>query len=68
MRDATTTTTTSLPNRNLSVAEFCTWSGLCRTTVYKIIGQGDLRPLKYGRRTLIPAEEALRWRNSLTAL
>jgi excisionase family DNA binding protein len=66
MRDATITTP-SLPNRNPSVAEFCTWSGLCKTTVYKIIGQGELRPIKYGRRTLIPADEALRWRNSLAA-
>ena len=65
MRDATITIP-SLPNRNLSVAEFCTWSGLCKTTVYKIIGEGELRPLKYGRRTLIPVDEALRWRNSLT--
>jgi excisionase family DNA binding protein len=56
-----------LPNRNMSVAEFCSWSGLCKTTVYKIIGQGELRPLKYGRRTLIPADEALRWQNSLDA-
>lgn len=54
-----------LPNGNMSVAEFCAWSRLCKTTVYKIIGQGELQPLKYGRRTLIPADEAQRWRNSL---
>ena len=66
MRDVAITPP-GLPSRNLSVAEFCNWSGLCKTTVYKIIGQGELRPLKYGRRTLIPADEALRWRNSLAA-
>ena len=62
-----TITPLNLPNRNMSVAEFCSWSGLCKTTVYKIISQGELRRLKYGRRTLIPADEALRWRNSLAA-
>jgi len=67
MSDATITTI-ALPNRNLSVAEFCRWSGLCKTTVYKITGEGELRPLKYGRRTLIPADEALRWRRSLAAV
>ena len=66
MRDATITPP-GLPNRNMSVAEFCAWSGLCKTTVYKIIGQGELRRLKYGRRTLIPVDEALRWQNSLAA-
>jgi hypothetical protein len=64
----TTTTISGLPSRNLSVPEFCDWSRLGRTSVCKIIAKGELRPLKYGRRTLIPMEEALRWRNSLASM
>lgn len=60
--------TTTLSSGCLTVAGFCQWSGLGRTKVYDLIKQGELRPLKCGRRTLIPVEEAIRWRNSLPHL
>jgi len=49
----------------LTIAGFCRWSGLGRTKVYELIKARDLRPLKCGRRTLIAAEEARRWRDAL---
>jgi hypothetical protein len=52
----------------LTIEGFCRWSGLGRTKVYDLIARGDLRPRKCGRRTLISAEEATRWRNSLPHL
>lgn len=37
----------------LTVAEVCSAVGIGRTTVYKLVAQGDLEILKIGRRTLI---------------
>jgi hypothetical protein len=48
-----------------TIRNFCEWSGLCRTNVYALINRGDLRAVKCGRRTLIPTNEALRWREAL---
>ena len=67
MTDETTSATTRL-NGFLTVAAFCHWSGLCRTKVYGLIKQGDLRAVKCGRRTLITDVEAARWRDALPTL
>lgn len=48
-----------------TIRNFCAWSGLCRTNVYALINRGDLRAVKCGRRTLIPNNEVLRWREAL---
>jgi len=39
-----------------SIQEACGLLSIGRTTLYSLIGQGDLAILKVGRRTLIPAE------------
>ena len=69
--DTMTDDTTSAPTRLsgfLTIAAFCHWSGLCRTKVYGLIKQGDLRAVKCGRRTLITEAEAARWRDALPTL
>jgi excisionase family DNA binding protein len=39
-----------------SIQEACGLLSIGRTTLYALIGQGDLAVLKIGRRTLIPAK------------
>jgi excisionase family DNA binding protein len=39
-----------------SIQETCGLLSIGRTTLYALIGQGDLAVLKIGRRTLIPAK------------
>jgi excisionase family DNA binding protein len=51
--------------RALRVREFCKAFGLSRTTFYKLVFRRELRPRKAGKLTLIPADEARRWFDSL---
>lgn len=44
-----------------SLEEFCFRNGIGRTTAYKEIKEGRLRPKKVGKRTLISIEEEARW-------
>lgn len=44
-----------------SVKQFCFRNGIGRTTAYKEIKEGRLRPKKVGKRTLISIEEEARW-------
>ena len=39
--------------------------GICRTSGYEEIRRGKIRTKKFGRRTLIPAEELQKWLASL---
>ena len=48
-----------------SIPEFCVAHAVGRTTVYQQIAAGALKPRKIGRRTIITAEEARRWLDSL---
>jgi hypothetical protein len=50
------------------VGTFCQRYGLARTTFYKEVRAGRLRPQKLGRRTFIPRAEAERWAASLPPL
>lgn len=58
-------TRAAAPCRALSIAAFCSMMSLGRTRVFEEIKAGRLRALKTGRRTLIPADEAERWLQSL---
>jgi excisionase family DNA binding protein len=49
-----------------SVDEFAKSAGIARTTAYAEIKAGRLVPVKVGRRTLVPADEAMRWLGRLT--
>ncbi len=48
-----------------TVLEACTRLKIGRTTFYKLIGSGELRALKFGKKTLIAEEELDRWIASL---
>ena len=45
----------------VSLEQFCFRNGIGRTTAYKEIKEGRLRPRKVGKRTLISIEEEARW-------
>lgn len=45
----------------LSVNEFCAAYGIGRTLAYSEIKAGELKPVKIGRRTLIPVNVAADW-------
>jgi excisionase family DNA binding protein len=51
-----------------SVAEACAVGSIGRTALYEAIGLGELRAVKRGRRTLILADDLLRFLESLPAL
>lgn len=57
-----------MTERQFTVKEFCRRYGVGPTTAYKLIGQGALTAVRYGRRTLIDAESAETWRKSLPRL
>lgn len=42
------------------VQEACRRLGVGRTTLYELIGSGEIRPFKIGRKTLIPESELQR--------
>lgn len=48
----------------MTIDNFVDWSGMGRTRVYGLIGAGDLRAIKVGRRTLIDVEAANEWLNN----
>lgn len=54
-----------IPRRTLTIPEFCSAYGTGRTTTYRLIKEKHLRPIKIGRKTLIPVDEADRWFQSL---
>ncbi len=51
----------------LTVFEVCTQLKIGRTTFYKLVGSGQLRALKSGKKTLVEEEELQRWVRSLPA-
>lgn len=54
-----------LPRLAFSIDELAKSTGVGRTTIYEQIKAGRLRPVKCGKRTLVPEEEARRWLDRL---
>jgi excisionase family DNA binding protein len=51
-----------LPDRpTLTVDEFCKMVGIGRSTFYKAVAAGDLKPRKYGKRTFVTRDELKRF-------
>lgn len=50
-----------------SIEAFCELVGLGRSKVFEELKSGRLGKVKVGRRTLIPASEAMAWLNRLTS-
>ncbi|WP_428490114.1 hypothetical protein [Rhodopila sp.] len=51
----------------MTIDGFTEWSGLGRTRIYYLLGGGDLKAIKVGRRTLIDMEHATEWLSSRPA-
>ena len=49
----------------LSVREFCSATGLCKTKVYQMLAVGELVAKRADGRTLIPVTNALKWFDAL---
>jgi excisionase family DNA binding protein len=49
----------------LTVSEVCAQLKIGRTTFYKLVGSGDLKALKSGKKTLVAEDEVARWIASL---
>ncbi|MBB2170443.1 hypothetical protein HLH36_19280 [Gluconacetobacter aggeris] len=47
--------------RYMAINPFCAFSGLTRYKLYELLGTGDIRAIKVGKRTLIDVEQALTW-------
>jgi excisionase family DNA binding protein len=45
----------------LTVDEFCGMVGFGRSTFYKAVAAGDLKPRKYGKRTFVTQDEMKRF-------
>ncbi len=54
-----------LSKRAYSIPEVCRTASIGRTRLYSEIGEGRLRAVKVGRRTLIRAEDLDAWLRSL---
>jgi hypothetical protein len=50
--------TTNLQRINWRVNDFCQAFGIGRTKVYELIKAGDLEPIRFGGRTVIPDDSA----------
>lgn len=71
MSDNATSNTSSQPRAGklaYTISEWCSLSGLGRSTTYEEFAKGRLRAVKCGDRTLILAAEARRFLNELPAL
>jgi hypothetical protein len=51
----------------LTVADFCATCSIGRSLFYEEVKAGRINILKAGKRTLVPATEAQRWLESLSA-
>lgn len=54
-----------IPQGNFTIPDFLQWARISRSKAYEEIAAGRLRIVKCGRRTLVPVEEATRWRDAL---
>lgn len=56
-----TDTTMTAQRRVLSILEFCSAYGVCRSTAYREIQNGALKRAKIRNRVVIPVSEAEAW-------
>jgi predicted DNA-binding transcriptional regulator AlpA len=50
---------------NWHVNAFCQAHGIGRTLFYEEVKKGEIKPIKIGRRTLVPVSEAKAWQERL---
>ena len=51
----------SIPPLAWQIDPACNRAGIGRTMMYELIKQGEISPIKVGRRTLIPESELQEW-------
>ncbi len=51
---------------NWRVDDFCRAHGIGRTLFYDEVKRGEIKPIKIGRRTLVPDSEAKAWQSRKT--
>ena len=49
----------------LSVREFCAWSGVGSSTFYNLVSAKKIKISKIGRKTVVHADDALLWAESV---
>jgi excisionase family DNA binding protein len=52
----------------MTIAQFCVWAGIARSTVYKEITSGRLTARKIGHKTIIARDDAEAWFSALPTL
>ena len=57
----------SVTPRYAPISDWCSLSGMGRSSVYEALGRGDLKAIKLGVRTLIDVEHGLAWLASMPA-
>lgn len=65
MTDTSTGSTNTIERILVSVEDAAVMVALCRATVFRLIGSGEIRTVKYGRRTLVPVQSLREWAASL---
>jgi excisionase family DNA binding protein len=53
------------PDRLFTVAQVCDRLSVSRRTFYNLVAQGELRPVKIGRRTMLRGSELTRYLDML---
>lgn len=61
MTDNPTTPSQAISRVNWRVNPFCEAHGIGRTSFYEEVKRGNIKVIKYGKRTLIPDTEAKAW-------
>ena len=52
----------------MTIAQFCAWAGIARSTAYKEIASGKLVARKIGHKTIIARDDAESWFRALPTL
>lgn len=58
----------SQTSKAMTIAQFCAWAGIARSTVYKEIASGRLTARKIGQKTIIARDDADAWFQALPTL
>ena len=61
MTDQTPSNTEAEQRINWRVNDFCHAFGIGRTSFYEEVKRGELKVIKFGKRTLVPNAEAKAW-------
>lgn len=52
----------------VSVEDAAQMLSICRASLYKLLGSGEIRSVKHGRRTLVPVQSLREWAAGLPGM